>query len=242
VIDHTSTEIDLAVKQSWKAFQQYRKTSLHERAAFMKAIAVELAVSEEQLITTAMQETNLPQPRLKNEFNRTVFQLNSYADACLKGDWLAIRIDAAMPDKNPPKPDIRKMLVPLGPVAVFGASNFPFAYSTAGGDTATAFAAGCTVVIKAHPAHARTSGIAAAAILRAAAKTNMPEGVFTHIYGASVEVGKTLVTHPLIKAVGFTGSYVGGKQLFDWGNQRKEPIPVLQKWEVLIPFFYCLKN
>ncbi|MBS1641483.1 MAG: aldehyde dehydrogenase (NADP(+)) [Bacteroidetes bacterium] len=237
MIDNTLEEIELAVTQSWKAFQTYSKKSLQERAAFLKAIAVELTLVEEILISTAMQETNLPQARLKNELVRTIFQLNSYADACVKGDWLEIRIDTAIAERNPAKPDIRKILVPLGPVVVFGASNFPFAYSTAGGDTATAFAAGCTVIVKAHPAHAKTSKIAATAIFQAAAKTNMPHGVFAHIYGASVNVGKTLVTHTLVKAVGFTGSYAGGKQLFDWANQRKEPIPVFAEMGSINPVF-----
>ena len=125
-----------------------------------------------------------------------------------------------MRDKIPPKPDIRKMLVPLGPVVVFGAANFPFAYSTAGGDTACAFAAGCPVIVKAHPAHSTNQRIGGKAILRAAVTCNMPEGIFSHVHGASFEVGKALIEHPHTCAVGFTGSYAGGKQLFDWANQR----------------------
>ncbi len=203
----------------------------------MKAIAVELENCGDDLIHTAMSETNLPEVRLRGERARTIFQLNSYAEACEKGDWLEARIDTAIPDKTPPKPDIRKMLVPLGPVVVFGASNFPFAYSTAGGDTACAFAAGCPVIVKAHPAHAQTSEIVANAILTAAKKCNMPEGIFAHVHGASFEVGKALVTHPHTKAVGFTGSYIGGKQLFDWGNQRKEPIPVFAEMGSINPVF-----
>ena len=168
---------------------------------------------------------------------RTIFQLNQYADACEKGDWLEARIDTAIPDKAPPKPDIRKMLVPLGPVVVFGAANFPFAYSTAGGDTATAFAAGCPVIVKAHPAHAETSELVANAILKAAADCEMPEGIFAHVHGASFEVGKALVEHTYTKAVGFTGSFVGGKQLFDWANQRKVPIPVFAEMSSINPVF-----
>ena len=129
------------------------------------------------------------------------------------------------------------MLVPLGPVVVFGASNFPFAYSTAGGDTACAFAAGCPVIVKAHPAHAETSEMVANAILLAADKCNMPKGIFAHVHGAGFEIGKALVTHPYTKAVGFTGSYAGGKQLFDWGNQRKEPIPVFAEMGSINPVF-----
>ena len=172
--DATTAEIDIVMQQAWKAFHGYRKLSLQRRADFMRAIAVELENTGDNLITTAMQETNLPEARLRGERARTIFQLNSYADACVRGEWLEARIDTAIPDKTPPKPDIRKMLVPLGPVVVFGASNFPFAYSTAGGDTACAFAAGCPVVVKAHPAHIKTSGIVAGAILKAAAATGMP--------------------------------------------------------------------
>lgn len=225
------------MQQAWNAFHIYRRFSLAQRAAFMKAIALELENCGDGLIHTAMSETNLPEVRLRGERARTIFQLNSYAEACEKGDWLEARIDTAIPDKTPPKPDIRKMLVPLGPVVVFGASNFPFAYSTAGGDTACAFAAGCPVIVKAHPAHAQTSEIVATAILTAAKKCNMPEGIFTHVHGASFEVGKALVTHPHTKAVGFTGSYLGGKQLFDWGNQRKEPIPVFAEMGSINPVF-----
>ena len=203
----------------------------------MKAIAVELENGGDELIHTAMRESHLPEARMRGERARTIFQLNSYAEACEKGTWLDARIDTAIADKTPPKPDIRKMLVPLGPVVVFGASNFPFAYSTAGGDTACAFAAGCPVIVKAHPAHADTSEMVAKAILIAAEKCNMPKGIFTHIHGAGFEVGKALVMHPLTKAVGFTGSYLGGKQLFDWGNQRKEPIPVFSEMGSINPVF-----
>ena len=191
----------------------------------------------DELLNVTGEETNLPEARLRNERARTIFPLNNYADACEKGDWLEARIDTAIPDKNPPKPDIRKMLVPLGPVVVFGAANFPFAYSTAGGDTALAFAAGCPVIVKAHPAHARTSELVANAILKAAEKCNMPEGVFAHVHGASFEVGKALVEHPHTKAVGFTGSFAGGKQLFDWANQRKVPIPVFAEMSSINPVF-----
>jgi NADP-dependent aldehyde dehydrogenase len=163
--------------------------------------------------------------------------LNQYALACEAGDWLEARIDTANPDKTPPKPDIRKMLVPLGPVVVFGASNFPFAYSTAGGDTATAFAAGCPVIVKAHPAHPQTGELVANAILHAAEKCGMPAGIFAHVYGASFEVGKALVEHKYTSAVGFTGSFIGGKQLADWANQRKVPIPVFAEMSSINPVF-----
>lgn len=225
------------MEKAWEAFHTYRKLSLQQRAGFMRAIAAGLDNVPDELIQTAMRETNLPEARLRNEKGRTVFQLISYAEACERGEWLEARIDTANPDRNPPKPDVRKMLVPLGPVVVFGASNFPFAYSTAGGDTACALAAGCPVIVKAHPAHAGTSEIVAGIILQAAQKLNLPQGIFAHVHGASFEVGKALVTHPYTKAVGFTGSYGGGKALFDWANQRKEPIPVFAEMGSINPVF-----
>jgi alpha-ketoglutaric semialdehyde dehydrogenase len=235
--DHTIDGIDSIMKKAWDAFIIYRNTSLVDRASFMKAIAVELENAGDHLIQTAMQETNLPEARLRGERGRTIFQLNSYADACLQGNWLEATIDTAIPEKTPPKPDIRKMQVALGPVVVFGSSNFPFAYSTAGGDTASALAAGCPVIVKAHPAHPQTSSLVAEAILSAAKNCHMPAGVFAHVYGASFEIGKALVMHPHTKAVGFTGSFTGGKQLFDWSNQRKEPIPVFAEMGSVNPVF-----
>src|SRR5215475_10195808 len=136
--DFTTEEIDVVMQQAWKAFHGYRKLPLKQRADFMRAIAKELENSGDELLKIANEETHLPEARLRNERTRTIFQLNNYADACERGDWLEARIDLAMSDRNPPKPDLRKMLIPLGPVAVFGAANFPFAYSTAGGDTACA--------------------------------------------------------------------------------------------------------
>ncbi len=235
--DFTTEEIDSVLNEAWQAFHIYRKLSLKERAGFMRSIAIELENCGDALIQTAMQETNLPEARLRGERARTIFQLNDYAIFCESGQWLDARIDTANANKTPPKPDIRKMLVPLGPVVVFGASNFPFAYSTAGGDTACAFAAGCPVIVKAHPAHAQTSEIVAEAILKAAANCYMPKGIFAHVHGASSAVGETLVKHQHTKAVGFTGSFGGGKQLFDWGNQRKEPIPVFAEMGSVNPVF-----
>lgn len=235
--DSTNEEINSVMQQAWNAFHAYRKLSLKNRADFMRAIAKELENLGDDLIQTAQEETHLPEARLKNEKARTVFQLNSYAEACEKGEWLEIRIDTAIADRNPPRPDLRKMLIPMGPVVVFGAANFPFAYSTAGGDTACAFAAGCPVIVKAHPAHAATSEKVAGAILQAAKNCSMPTGIFAHVHGASNETGEALVTHPLTKAVGFTGSFAGGKQLFDWANQRREPIPVFAEMSSINPVF-----
>lgn len=235
--DATMAEIESAMQQAWKAFHVYRKMSLTQRADFMRAIGKEIENLGDELLIATNEETSLPEARLRNERARTIFQLNNYADACERGDWLDIRIDTAQPDKKPAKQDLRKMLVPIGPVVVFGAANFPYAYSTAGGDTACAFAAGCPVIVKAHPAHPRTSELVASAILKAAANSYMPSGIFTHLFGASFEVGKFLVTHPYTKAVGFTGSLAGGKQLFDWANQRKEPIPVFAEMSSINPVF-----
>lgn len=235
--DATIEEINEACEQAWNAFHVYRQFSLKQRAAFMYAIAKELENCGNELLQTAHEETHLPEARLKSEKARTVFQLRSYADACERGEWLEARIDTAIADRNPPKPDLRKMLIPLGPVVVFGAANFPFAYSTAGGDTACAFAAGCPVIVKAHPAHARTSEMVANAIIKAAEICNMPKGIFIHVHGAANEAGEALVKHPRIKAVGFTGSFLGGKQLFDWANQRKEPIPVFAEMSSINPVF-----
>jgi NADP-dependent aldehyde dehydrogenase len=235
--DATSEEINHAMQNAWRAFHEYRKMPLSQRFTFMKAIGVELENNRKNLIKTATAETNLSEKRLNGELSRTIFQLNEYGAACELGDWLEARINTAVEDKAAPKPDIRKMLVPLGPVVVFGSSNFPFAYSTAGGDTACAFAAGCPVIVKAHPAHAQTSELVAQTILKAADKCKMPKGIFAHIHGAGFEVGKLLVTHEYTSAVGFTGSLSGGKQLFDWGNQRKVPIPVFAEMGSINPVF-----
>jgi NADP-dependent aldehyde dehydrogenase len=235
--DSTAAEIETIMNEAWQAFHIYRKLSLKQRADFMRSIAKEMENLGDEIIQTAMQETNLPEARLRGERTRTIFQLNSYAAFCESGQWLDARIDTAIPDKTPPKPDIRKMMIPLGPVVVFGAANFPFAYSTAGGDTACAFAAGCPVIVKAHPAHAKTSEMVAGAIKKAAANSYMPKGIFAHVHGVSSIVGEILVKHDHTKAVGFTGSLQGGKQLFDWGNQRKIPIPVFAEMSSINPVF-----
>jgi NADP-dependent aldehyde dehydrogenase len=235
--DATTEEINEAMEKAWQAFNAYRKFSIKQRATFMHAVAKELENLGDELLQITHEETHLPEARLGNEKARTIFQLNNYAAACERGDWLEARIDTAIPGRNPPKADLRKMLIPLGPVVVFGAANFPFAYSTAGGDTACAFAAGCPVIVKAHPAHAGTSELVASAIFKAAKDCKMPEGIFAHIHGAGNEVGEALVKHPFVKAVGFTGSFLGGKQLFDWANQRKEPIPVFAEMSSINPVF-----
>jgi len=235
--DAAPAAIDQAMQQAWDAFLVYRQTSLAARAGFMRAIADALEQISATLIPVTMRETNLPEARLRNELTRTKFQLTSYAAACERGDWLDASIDTAITDRNPPKPDLRKMMVPLGPVVVFGAANFPYAYSTAGGDTASALAAGCPVIVKAHPAHPETSELVAGAILQAIRATGMPAGVFSHIHGVSFDVGRALIEHPLTKAAGFTGSLAGGRQLFDWANARKEPIPVFAEMSSINPVY-----
>jgi alpha-ketoglutaric semialdehyde dehydrogenase len=234
--DSSFKDIDHAVVASAKAFEKFRKTSLAERHQLLSTIAGCLKESSACLIAAAMRETNLPEGRLQNEIGRTIFQLESYGAACEEGVWLDASLDL-FPGSNPPKPNIRKTMIPLGPVVVFGSSNFPFAYSTAGGDTASALAAGCTVIVKAHPAHPETSSLAAEAIASALLKCGLDAAIFQHVYGASFSVGEALVKHPLVKAVGFTGSFSGGKQLFDWASQRKEPIPVFAEMGSVNPVF-----
>jgi alpha-ketoglutaric semialdehyde dehydrogenase len=243
--DATIQEVDEALQLSWQAFKVYRKNNLKQRADFLRDIATEMEAGSIDLIDTAHRETHLDKSRLKVEFRRTVFQLVSYASACEEGSWLDIRINTANVSagkEQVARPDLRKMLVPLGPVIVFGASNFPFAYSTAGGDTACALAAGCSVVIKAHPAHAQTSELVAQAVKKAAQRSGLPEGIFMHLHGAGFEVGKALVEHPLTKAVGFTGSLEGGKTLFDLANRRPVPIPVFAEMGSVNPVFLLPKK
>jgi len=223
----TSEEIEKAVSLASQAFIEFRITSGVKKAAFLNAIADEIILLDEELVQTYCSETGLPEGRAKGERGRTIGQLRAFAELVQKGSWVEATIDTAIPDRTPiPKPDLRKMFVPLGPVVVFGASNFPLAYSTAGGDTAAAFAAGCPVIVKSHPMHAGTGELVASAINRAAERTGMPNGVFSNLNSSGIEVGVQLVQHPQVKAVGFTGSIRGGRSLFDLASQRKEPIPV----------------
>lgn len=235
--DASPEQIQAVAEQAAQAFPAYRNRSLDERRDFLYAIAHLLRENSTGLTAVAMKETHLPEARLRSELGRTIFQLQSYADAAREGACFEATLDAADPERNPPKPDLRKLLVPLGPVVVFGAANFPFAYSTAGGDTASALAAGCPVMVKAHPAHPQTSEQVAALIMQAAAATKMPDGVFGHIHGAANAVGIALAEHPLVKAIGFTGSRTGGRQLFDRAQQRAEPIPVFAEMSSVNPVF-----
>jgi len=234
----TSSEIDSAVSLAEEAFLKYRSSTNKSRAVFIEAIADEIMALGSTLIDRAGLETALPQGRLEGERGRTVGQLRLFAQVVREGSWIDARIDPAMPDRKPlPRSDIRQMLQPLGPVAVFGASNFPLAFSVAGGDTASALAAGCPVVIKGHPAHPGTSELVFRAMLTAADKVGMPDGVVSLIHGAGHQPGMHLVQHSLITAVGFTGSYKGGKALFDLANRRPFPIPVFAEMGSTNPVF-----
>lgn len=230
-------EIWLAIEKAAAAFDIFRKKSGRDRAAFLEAITEEITALGDDLITRCMRETGLPEARLKGERGRTLTQLNMFAAYLREGSWVEARIDLADPGRTPPKPDIRSMQTALGPVGVFGASNFPLAFSVAGGDTTSALAAGCPVVFKAHPAHPGTCEMVGTAIMRAAQKSGMPEGTFSMVHGKSTVVGLALVRHPLIKAVGFTGSYRGGKALFDVANSRPVPIPVYAEMGSTNPVF-----
>ncbi|MDN5210432.1 aldehyde dehydrogenase (NADP(+)) [Fulvivirgaceae bacterium BMA12] len=233
-----ANEIGEAIALADRAHESYRKLSKDQRAAFLEEIAERLTQMKETIISRCMQETGLPDPRLQGELGRTTNQLKLFASVVREGSWVDARIDTAIPDRQPiPKPDLRHMQLPLGPVGVFGASNFPLAFSVAGGDTASALAAGCTVVFKGHPAHPGTSELVAAAIIDAAKHTGMPEGVFSLVQGRSNDVGGAIVKHAAIKAIGFTGSYAGGKALFDIANQREVPIPVYAEMGSLNPVF-----
>lgn len=230
-------ELDNLVEKAQEAFLIIKNLPLARRVAFMRTVADEIEALGPELITTGQAESHLSEARLIGEKGRTIFQWRSYADAVERGDSLDASIDTANAERTPPKPDLRKTAVPLGPVAVFGASNFPFAFSTAGGDTASAIAAGCPVIVKAHEGHPKTSGIMADAISRAVVKSGMPEGTFAHVYSSGYETGQQLVSHPLVKAVGFTGSYRGGKALVDLANERAEPIPVFAEMGSVNPLF-----
>ena len=218
-----------ATQQAGAAFEQFAKVSAQNRALFLDTIADQIEALGDTLLQTAHVETHLPLVRLTGERGRTCYQLRMFATMLRKGDYVEASIDTAIPEKTPPKPDIRRMLYPLGPVVVFGASNFPFAYSTAGGDTASALAAGCPVIVKAHPGHLKTSTLVSQAIQDAAAKTNMPSHVFQHITTTDFETGRQLVQDENICAVGFTGSRTGGRALYDYASSRENPIPVFSE-------------
>ncbi|NNK82082.1 MAG: aldehyde dehydrogenase (NADP(+)) [Flavobacteriaceae bacterium] len=232
----TNQEIDDAVALAKQAIKVYKNISGKKKAKFLNAIADEILALDDTLINIYCIESGLPEGRAKGERGRTIFQLQTFAELVEEGSWVEATIDYAQPNREPlPKPDIRKMNIPLGTVVVFGASNFPLAYSTAGGDTAAALAAGCPVIVKSHPMHAGTGELVASAIIKAAKKTGMPNGVFSNLNSSGIDVGVQLVKHPDVKAVGFTGSITGGRALFDLASQREEPIPVFAEMGSINP-------
>jgi len=232
----TLEDVDQALWQAEEAFALYRKTSAESRAAFLETIADEILALGDDLLRRCHHETGLPLDRLTGERGRTCGQLKMFAALVRDGSWADARIDTAQPERTPvPKPDIRRMLAPLGPVIVFGSSNFPLAFSVAGGDTASALAAGCPVVVKAHRAHPGTGEMVAVALGRAVEKCGLPHGVFSMLHGAGSEIGIALVKHPLARAAGFTGSRAAGRALFDAASSRPEPIPVFAEMSSLNP-------
>ena len=230
--------VDQSMTAAVQAFEALRQISPEQRAAFLDRVAEEIVALGDELIECAHVESALPKERLTGERGRTVNQLKAFAEVVREGSWVEARIDRAQPERQPlPKPDIRRMLIPVGPVAVFAASNFPLAFSVAGGDTASAWAAGCPVVVKAHPAHPATSEMVARAVAKAVEACAMPPGMFSLLQGVSHELGAALVKHPLTKAVGFTGSLRAGRALFDAAAQRPEPIPVYAEMGSVNPVF-----
>ena len=229
--------IDQLFESAQESFLFYKNLSGKEKGAFLETLAEILESHRAEIVPLAVKESNLPEGRINGELGRTTGQIKLFANLVKEGSWVEATVDPADPGRQPlPKADIRRMLTPLGPVVVFGASNFPLAFSTAGGDTISALAAGCPVIYKAHPAHPETSKKVAECIAEAIAKSGLPSGIFTHVEGG-IDVGQALVKHPLAKAVGFTGSHAGGKALFDLAGQREEPIPVYAEMGSVNPIF-----
>lgn len=234
----SSEDINIAMQRAHSAWNVYRKTSGAQRATFLRAIASNIEMLGNDLVHRTMLESGLPEARIIGERGRTCNQIRMFASMLDDGSWANEIVEAAEPSRTPiPKPSLRRSLVSVGPVVVFTASNFPLAFSTAGGDTISALAAGCTVVVKAHESHPGTNELVAKAIDKAAIETGMPDGVFATIYGKGHDIGRALVTHPLTASVAFTGSYKGGKALFDLACQRPTPIPVFAEMGSINPIF-----
>jgi NADP-dependent aldehyde dehydrogenase len=232
----TPEEVEKALALAAAAFPTYSDLSGKERAGFLRAIAAHIDAAVEDIVMRGPQETALPEARLRGETARTTGQLRMFAALIEEGSWVDARIERALPDRTPvPKPDLRSMLRPLGPVAVFCAGNFPLAYSVAGGDTAAALAAGCPVVVVAHASHPGVAEIVATAVIKAARETGMPEGVLSLLYGGGRTIGQAVVKHPVIQAVGFTGSRAAGLALMGIANARKQPIPVYAEMSSVNP-------
>jgi NADP-dependent aldehyde dehydrogenase len=236
--DATEDEIDRVCATAADAAWPYAALPADRRADLLMAIGAELVAESDRLLPRAHAETGLPPARLESERNRTVAQLEAMAALVREGSWVDARIDTALPHRAPvPRPDLRRMLVALGPVAVFGASNFPLAFSVCGGDTASALAAGNPVIVKAHPAHPGTSDIAARAVREAVVRCGLPAGVFGMVHGVSAEVSLALVRHPAVTAVSFTGSLRAGRALLDAAAARAVPIPVFAEMGSVNPVF-----
>jgi alpha-ketoglutaric semialdehyde dehydrogenase len=234
----TQADVERACGLAWEAFDEYRETTLDQRSRFLQTCADEIASLGDALIERAMLETGLPRARLEGERARTIGQLRLFAEVVREGSWLEARIDPALPTRAPmPRGDLRQRHIALGPVAVFGASNFPLAFSVAGGDTASALAAGCPVVVKAHNAHPGTSELVGTAIQRAVRQSGLPDGTFSLLFGNGREVGTALVADPRIKAVGFTGSRSGGTALMKVAAARAEPVPVYAEMSSINPVY-----
>lgn len=233
----TDDEIDAATLKAAAAFDIYKKISAARKADFLDAIATEIGNIGDVLIQRAMLETGLTEARLTGERARTMNQLKMFSSLLREGSWVEAVIDPALPDRKPlPRSDLRKMLLPIGPVVVFGASNFPFAFSTAGGDTASALAAGCPVIVKAHSSHLGTNELVAAAVIKAAKETGMPDGVFSFLIGEGGRLGQALAKNPSVKAIGFTGSYKAGMALYKTATSDREvPIPVYAEMSSINP-------
>ncbi|GGE57424.1 aldehyde dehydrogenase (NADP(+)) [Nesterenkonia cremea] len=231
-------QVEEAAQAAAEAFPTYRRLAPEARAAFLRTAADRIEARGEEIVATAMTETGLPQPRLQGELARTVNQLRLFAGVAAAGDHLGVRIEPPLSDRKPlPRPDLRQRRIPLGPVVVFGASNFPLAFSVAGGDTASALAAGCPVVFKAHNAHPGTGQLVGQALAEAVAEHDLPRGTFSLVYGRGTDVGQKLVADPRIKAVGFTGSRGGGTALMQTAAARQEPIPVYAEMSSVNPIF-----
>jgi alpha-ketoglutaric semialdehyde dehydrogenase len=228
--------VDRACALAWSVFDRFRELDSESRARFLETIAEQILALGDELLERGNAESGLPIARLTGERARTVGQLRLFADELRKGGWLGIRVDPALPGRKPlPRSDLRQRKVPLGPVVVFGASNFPLAFSVAGGDTAAALAAGCPVIVKGHSAHPGTSELVAKAIVAAVESCQLPPGVFSLLNGDSRALGAALVAHPRIKAVGFTGSRAGGLALMKIASERPEPIPVYAEMSSINP-------
>ncbi|MBA5689822.1 aldehyde dehydrogenase (NADP(+)) [Rugamonas apoptosis] len=232
-----ATQIDLACKLAEAAFDPFRASSDDQRATLLETIGHQIEELGDALIERACAESGLPRARIEGERTRTVNQLKLFANLLRAGAWNEAVIDRALPERVPPRQDLRRRMIGLGPVAVFGASNFPLAFSVAGGDTASALAAGCPVLVKAHPAHPGTSELVARAVAKALAQCQMPAGAFALLTGAGNEVGQELVRHPAVKAVGFTGSRAGGVALMALAAARPQPIPVYAEMSSINPVF-----